>query len=309
TKARGKNIDCRILLKSGIDFGDLDDIRLDTWDALQAEGDLDTVKEVWVVVSSGRKPQGLGLTLAGIEWGLSAACPTRLAEIRRSGAGSDESIVEIDGEAVLNRVAGDAELARVALSALECLDVSAAVALLGQGSAQRLRPFADRARRLAFIGPSATLDPRWLASIGLPEGPERLPFLLLRARLRLMETLAESDPWGCAVRAAVLCEGTLGKNGKNGWNALKNRIPEAGRIAGYRNDSPASHGKEKAARTGRAVTHPSAEKLRECLRGLREGLSRQVKVDGVGLPDTWDGVLVDELSRLRGELRAFTAPA
>ncbi len=308
-KARGKNIDCRVLLKSGIDFDDLDDIRLDTWDALQAEGDLDTVKEVWVVVSSGRKPQGLGLTLAGIEWGLSAACPTRLAEIRRSGAGSDESIVEIDQDAVLNRVAGDAELARVALSALECLDVSAAVALLGQGSAQWLRPFADRARRLAFIGPSTALGPGWLASIGLFDH-EHAPLLLLRARLRLVETLAADDPWGCAVRAAVLCEGTLGKHGEHGWYTLCNpkkpqHVLAATRLAGYRNASPAAHGKEKAVRVGATPVPPSAKDLRDCLRGLRAGLSRHATVNGTGLPDTWDTVLIDELEQLKKEIRAF----
>ncbi|KLL09960.1 hypothetical protein [Protofrankia coriariae] len=309
TKARRSDVDCRVIQKCGTDFDDLDHIRWDVWDALQAEGDLDAVKEVWAVVGTGPKPQGLGVLLAGIEWGLSAACPTRLVAIRRDAAGSDRSIVEIDQDAVLNRVAGDAELARVALSALECLDVSAAVALLGQGSAQWLRPLADRARRLAFIGPSTAPDPRWLASIGLPDDPARLPLLLLRARLHLVEPLAESDPWGCAVRAAVLCEGTLGKKGGNGWYTLHQHIPQARKIAEYRNASPASHGKEKAARTGRAVVPPSAKELRECLRGLREGLSGQVTVDGAGLPDTWDAVLVDEHERLRGELRAFTAAA
>ncbi len=320
-KARAQDVDCRVLLTCGIDFSDLDDIRCDVWDALAADdGELDTVGKVWVVTGPGPKPQGLGLLLTGIEWGLSAACPTQLVEIREATAGSNKSSVEVDQDAVLNRVAGEAELAGVALSALDCLDISAAAAALDQGWARSLRPLAARARRLSLVpaprdgvrgrkrptaGVNAGIDEEWLASIGMSD-QETSSLLLLRARLRLVQTLAKSDPWGCAVRAAALCEGTLGKDGDTGWNTLRRHIPEAERLANYRNDSPASHGMDKAARSGTAPEPPSAEELRDCLRGLRAGLRRHVTVNGRGLPDTWDDVLVDELDQLKRELRAFT---
>ncbi len=315
-RARTEKVDCRVLLECGIEFDDLDDIRSDVWGALKADDqELDTVGEVRVAAGSGRKPQGLGLLLTGIEWGLYAACPTRLLEIRRAAPGSDESIVEVDQNAVLSRIAGDSELARVALSALKCLDVSAAVALLDLGSTQWLRPLSVRARRLALSGPPTVFDSDWLASVGLPNNGKHLRILLLRARLRLIQTLAVSDPWGCAMRAAALCEGTLGKHGDKGWYAFCDRenpryIPQANDLACYRNASPASHGREKALRKqGRderkVPKPPSPKKLRECLRGLREGLSEHVMVNGQGLPDTWDSVLVDELESLKTKLRAF----
>ncbi|WP_239396158.1 hypothetical protein [Frankia sp. CiP3] len=323
-KARARGVDCRVLLECGTDFDDLEAIRCDVWDALDAEGGLDTVGEVRVAVGPGRKQQGLPLLLTGIEWGLSAACPTRLVEIRSDGSGSDRSIVELDWDAVLNRVAGEAELAGVALSALDCLDISAAAAALNQGWARSLRPLAARARRLSLVpvhggegrrrtataGAGAGVDPEWLASIGMPD-QENSALLLLCARLRLVETLADSDPWGCAMRADALCEGTLGKSGRYGWNTLKDRksgqyIPAANKLAEYRNNSPAAHGKEKAARKGMAPPKPpSAKELRDCLRGLRKGLSEHVMVNGQGLPDTWDSVLVDELESLKTKLRAF----
>ncbi|AEH11397.1 MULTISPECIES: hypothetical protein [Protofrankia] len=266
-----------------------------------------------------------------MEWALWAACPVRLVELRQKMqnpvAALDSTIVDVDQDAILNHVAGDAELAEVAASALENLDISAAAALLERGS-RRLRPLADQVRRLSLVPvywvQSARADTgsgtyqAWLDSIGITNH-DHAPLLLLRDRLRLVETLADSDAWGCAMRAAALCEGTLrdgrlDRRGEYGWYTLcdpkkPQHIPAATRLAGYRNASPASHGKEKAARTGRAVVPPSAKELRECLRGLRRGLGRQVTVDGAGLPDTWDDALVDELSRLRGELRAFTVPA
>ncbi|WP_131748931.1 hypothetical protein [Frankia sp. Cppng1_Ct_nod] len=330
-KARAQDVDCRVLLTCGIDFGDLEAIRCDVWDALAADdGELDTVGEVWVVTGPGPKPQGLGLLLTGIEWGLSSACPTRLVEIRSAAAGSNESIVELDREAILNRVAGEAELAGVALSALDCLDISAAAAALDQGWAGSLRPLAARVRRLSLVpaprdgvrgrkrptaGTGAGIDPEWLASIGMPD-QETSSLLLLRPRLRLVQTLAKSDPWGCAVRAAALCEGTLGKDGDTGWRTLCDRksprhVRQANDLACYRNASPAAHKEEvdrRRSAAGRPISRrPSAEELRDCLRGLREGLSRHVTVNGRRLPDTGDDVLVDELERLKKELRAFTA--
>ncbi|WP_322768380.1 hypothetical protein [Frankia sp. Cr1] len=317
-KARAQDVDCRVLLTCGIDFGDLEAIRCDVWDALAADdGELDTVGEVWVVTGPGPKPQGLGLLLTGIEWGLSSACPTRLVEIRSAAAGSNESIVELDREAILNRVAGEAELAGVALSALDCLDISAAAAALDQGWARSLRPLAARVRRLSLVpaprdgargrkkptaGAGAGIDPEWLASIDISD-QENSPLLLLRARLRLVQTLAGSDPWGCAVRAAALCEGTLGKRGDNGWYTLHHSIPEAKKLATYRNLSPAAYGKDKKGGTG---APPSAKELKDCLQGLRNGLSKRVTVNGRGLPDIWDSVLVDELELLKAEIRAFT---
>ncbi|WP_239331860.1 hypothetical protein [Frankia sp. CiP3] len=330
-RARTEKVDCRVLLECGIEFDDLDDIRSDVWGALKADDqELDTVGEVRVAAGSGRKPQGLGLLLTGIKWGLYASCPTRLLEIRRAAPSSDESIVEVDQNAVLSRIAGDSELARVALSALECLDVSAAATLLDRGSS-RLRPLATRVRRLSLVSVdggegrrrtpttrvAAGVDPEWLASIGIPD-QENSALLLLRARLRLIQTLAGSDRWGCAMRAVALCEGTLGKHGDKGWYAFCDRkkpryIPQANDLACYRNASPASHGREKALRKqgrdkGKVPKPPSPKKLRECLRGLREGLSKHVMVNGQGLPDTWDSVLVDELESLKKELRAFIAP-
>ncbi len=329
-KARAQGVDCRVLLECGTDFADLDAIRCDLWDALAAEGNLDTVGEVRVAVGPGPKQQGLPLLLTGIEWGLSAACSTRLVEIRIDAPGSDRSIVELDRDAVLNRVAGEAELAEVALSALHCLDISAAAAALDQGWARSLRPLAARVRRLSLVPAprdgaqgrkkptaraGAGVDPEWLASIGIPD-QENSARLLLRARLRLIQTLADSDPWGCAMRAAALCEGTLGKHGDTGWYTLcdpkKSRhIPVATRLAGYRNASPSAHGMEKARRGEKAPKQWSKDekkKLRECLEGLCKGLSEHVMVNGQGLPDTWDSVLVDELESLKTELRAFTAP-
>jgi hypothetical protein len=110
------------------------------------------------------------------------------------------------------------------------------------------------------------------------------------------------------MRAATLCEGTLGKNGPYGWNTLRICIPAADELARYRNASPAAHGKEKATRRGVALEPPSAEKLRTCLWELRKGLSETVMVNGRGLPDTWDAVLVDEHESLTTELRAFIGP-
>ncbi|WP_131772882.1 MULTISPECIES: hypothetical protein [Protofrankia] len=45
-KAPVQDVDCRVLLKCGIDFDDLAVIRLDVWDELDTEGGLDTVDEV-----------------------------------------------------------------------------------------------------------------------------------------------------------------------------------------------------------------------------------------------------------------------
>ncbi|WP_131787824.1 hypothetical protein [Protofrankia symbiont of Coriaria ruscifolia] len=321
-KARAQDVDCRVLLECGTDFDDLGGIRSDVWGELDTEGDLDTVGEVRIAVGPGPKPQGLALLLAGMKWALWAACPVRLVELRQamrnSVAALDDTIVDVDRDAVLNHVAGDAELAEVAVSALEYLDVSTAAALLDRGS-PRLCPLADRARRLSLVpargaqparaGAGSGTDRDWLESIGLFDH-EHAPLLLLRARLRLVETLAANDPWGCAVRAAVLCEGTLGKRGDHGWYTLcdpkkSQHVPAATRLAGYRNASPAAHGKEKAVRVRVTPVLPSAKDLRDCLRGLRAGLSRHVTVDGTGLPDTWDTVLVDELEQLKKEIRAF----
>ncbi|WP_322760591.1 hypothetical protein [Frankia sp. Cr2] len=325
-KACAQSVDCRVLLTCGIDFSDLEAIRCDVWDALTVDDrELDTVGKIWVVTGPGPKPQGLGLLLTGMEWGLSAACPTQLVEIRQAAAGSNESIVEVDRGAVLNRVAGETELAGVALSALDCLDVSAAAAALDQGWARSLRPLAVRVRRLSLVpaprdgvrgrkkptaGAAAGIDPEWLMSIGMSD-QENSSLLLLRARLRLVQTIAKNDPWGCAVRAAALCEGTLGKYGDDGWYTLCDRksprcIPQATQLARYRNDSPVAYGRERVDRTGTAPEPPSPEALRHCLRDLRKGLSQRVTVNGCGLPDIWDTVLVDELELLTQALRAFT---
>ncbi|WP_239375995.1 hypothetical protein [Frankia sp. Cj5] len=323
-KARAKNVDCRVLLECGINFDDLEWIRSNVQEALAAEGNLDAVDKIHIAVGPGPKPQILALLLAGLEWALRAACPARLVELRRKMRNPvpalDETYIDVDPDAVLNRVIGDSGLAEVAVSALECLDTSAAATLLDRGS-PRLRPLAVRVRRLSLVlacgqrsadgDAESGIEPDWLASIGIADY-ENASLLLLRARLKLVQTLADSDLWGCAMRAAVLCEGTLGKNGDTGWYTLKNKknaqyILAAYYLNEYRNDSPAVHGKERKERADRRKEAPKLPPLRDCLEDLCKGLSEHVMVNGQGLPDTWDNVLVDELESLKRELGAFIA--
>ncbi|WP_214104962.1 hypothetical protein [Acrocarpospora catenulata] len=122
--------------------GSLEEIQKRIVSALESEaaptgrrarsGSLRDVDEVVLVLNPGPPLTNYGMIVAAVEWSLTAACPLWLTELVRSPRAPSGEVR--DGQRILARMGADRVLARLAISALQRLDLRTARRLVRRGS-------------------------------------------------------------------------------------------------------------------------------------------------------------------------------
>lgn len=136
--ASSADVDVRVV--QGV-HGDLEQVRDVVVSALESEaaptgrtgsGSLRDVDEVVLVLNPGPPMTNYGMIAAAVEWSLTAACPLWVTELVRSAAAPAGELR--GGQTILAGLGTDRMLARLAISAVERLDLRTARRLVRRGS-------------------------------------------------------------------------------------------------------------------------------------------------------------------------------
>lgn len=241
--ASSADVDVRVI--QGV-HGDLEQVRDVVVSALESEapptgrtgsGSLRDVDEVVLVLNPGPPMTNYGMIAAAVEWSLTAACPLWVTELVRSAAAPAGELR--GGQAIFAGLGTDRMLARLAISAVERLDLRTARRLVRRGS-ETLRS-SDGAISELERNLLGAADDGWTWKERLAAARRRLTLITEVGRVRHRVPVAY-------LAVEVLRPALFGWQQ---WEALLNIVPVLHDLAWKASESVQGHALDRKSRGGR----------------------------------------------------------